>query len=45
MTVPVELDLAATPYRFGMSSANTSAHKVKAFPMVGNGEFYCTGIN
>ena len=44
MTVPVELDLAR-PYRFGMSAANTSADKVKAYPMVGNGAFYCTGID
>ncbi|HEX5920035.1 MAG TPA: hypothetical protein VFY76_19400 [Nocardioides sp.] len=43
MTLPVELDLAR-PYRFGMSAANTSADKVKAYPMVGNGAFYCTGI-
>ena len=43
MTVPLALDLP-TPYRFGMSAANTSADRVKAFPMVGNGEFYCTGI-
>ena len=42
-TVPVELNLAR-PYRFGMSAANTSAEKVKAYPMVGNGAFYCTGI-
>lgn len=42
-TAPVELVLAS-PYRFGMQAANTSAEKVKAFPMVGNGAFYCTGI-
>lgn len=43
-TVPVELALPA-PYRFGMQAANTSADDVKAFPMVGNGAFYCTGID
>ncbi|MBS2940075.1 hypothetical protein KDN32_20255 [Nocardioides sp. J2M5] len=43
MTLPVELALPS-PYRFGMQAANTSAEKVKAFPMVGNGAFYCTGI-
>jgi hypothetical protein len=44
MTLPVELELASKPYRFGLSAANTSADKVKAYPMVGNGAFYCTGI-
>jgi hypothetical protein len=43
MTVPVELDLAK-PYRFGMAATNTSPDKVRAYPMVGNGAFYCTGI-
>ncbi|HEY0643163.1 MAG TPA: hypothetical protein VGD39_07080, partial [Nocardioides sp.] len=43
MTLPVTLDLAR-PYRFGMAAANTSAEKVKAYPMVGDGAFYCTGI-
>lgn len=43
MTVPVTLELAR-PYRFGMAAANTSADKVRAYPMVGNGAFYCTGI-
>lgn len=44
MTLPVELTLPS-PYRFGMQAANTSAERVKAFPMVGNGAFYCTGID
>jgi hypothetical protein len=44
MTVPVELDLTR-PYRFGMSAANTSPDKVRAYPMVGNGAFYCTGVD
>ncbi|NPD04621.1 hypothetical protein HN031_07975 [Nocardioides sp. zg-1308] len=43
MTVPVALDLAA-PYRFGMSATNTSADKVRSYPMVADGAFYCTGI-
>lgn len=43
-TLPVALDLAK-PYRFAMAAANTSADKVKAYPMVGNGAFYCTGIS
>lgn len=43
MTVPVELALAS-PYRFGMQATNTSSDKVRAYPMVGNGAFYCTGI-
>lgn len=43
MTVPVALELAK-PYRFAMAATNTSADKVKAYPMVGNGAFYCTGI-
>jgi hypothetical protein len=43
MTLPVTLDLAR-PYRFGMAAGNTSAEKVKAYPMVGDGAFYCTGI-
>ena len=44
MTLPVELDLASKPFRFGLSAANTSPDKVKGYPMVGNGAFYCTGI-
>lgn len=43
MTVPVTLDLAR-PYRFGLAAANTSPESVRAYPMVGNGALYCTGI-
>lgn len=42
-TMSVALDLAS-PYRFGMAATNTSADNVRAYPLVGNGAFYCTGI-
>ena len=44
MTVPVAFQLAE-PYRFGLIATNTSAEAVAAYPMVGNGELYCTGID
>jgi hypothetical protein len=43
MTLPVEVEISR-PYRFGIAAANTSAEKVRSYPMVGDGSFYCTGI-
>ncbi|WP_439937820.1 hypothetical protein ACS3YM_18045 [Nocardia sp. N13] len=43
MALPVELNLSR-PYRFGMTAANTSAETIRSYPRVGDGAFYCTGI-
>lgn len=43
MEVPVDLTLDM-PYRYGIQMFNTSAENVKAWPVVGEPAFLCTGV-